>query len=53
MCLVQGRYWELIVYMQILLCPEKVLVTNVIVGSRHILFLYLVIIHSHYWVEKL
>ena len=52
MCLVQGGYWELIVNMQILFCPEKFLVINVIMGSKHI-FLYLVIIPSCYWVEKL
>ena len=44
MCLVQCGYWELIVYLQMLLCPEKFLVINLIVGSKHIfVFCYFVI----------
>ena len=41
MCLVRAGYWELIVYMQILVCPEIFLVINVIVGSKHVCILLL------------
>ena len=45
MSLVQEGYWELTVNMQILLCPEKFLVINVIMGSKHIfIFCYFVIL---------